>query len=82
MKKEIVYRHIEKDKKLTTFDYIMDYDGNWLFKKIDYYKLYDETKDEDIFIVKKRIELYQKIYILVFITILSLSVLLKIQGII
>ena len=82
MKKEIVYRHIEKDKKLTTFDYLMDYDGNWLFKKIDYDILYNVTKDENILLIKKRIELYQKIYILIFIAILTLSILFKIKGII
>jgi hypothetical protein len=80
MKKSIFYKHVDKKKRIINYDYLMDYDGNWLFKKINYDELYTETKDESIVDLKKKIRIYQIIYVSLFVTLMLLGVILKILA--
>ena len=38
-KKSIYYDYVDKSKKITLFDYFTDYDGDWLFRSINYDKI-------------------------------------------
>ncbi|KGO90625.1 hypothetical protein [Flavobacterium suncheonense] len=67
MKKSIIYKHVEIGKKITSWDYYNQFDGNWFFKEIDYDKLYETTNDEDILIKKRQIGAYKIISAALFI---------------
>lgn len=82
IKKSIFYKYIDKTKKLSNVDYLMDYDGNWLFKKINYEKLYEETNDDSLLDAKRRIRIYEIIYISLFITLMLLGIFFKVFAII
>ena len=78
IKKSIYYKYINKTKQLTSFDYLTDYDGNWLFKKIDFKKLTVEHNDSSLLLFERKIQNYQKIYIGLFIALLLLGIVVKI----
>ncbi|WP_444626620.1 hypothetical protein ACSLMH_11780 [Flavobacterium columnare] len=46
LKKEIFYNYICKEKKISNFDYLMDFDGNWLFKEIDMNDIPEDERNE------------------------------------
>ena len=46
VKKEIYYKYIDAARKMTSFDHIGKYDGNWLFKDIGFNKLLMENPDD------------------------------------
>ena len=81
MKKSIIYKHVETDKKITNWDYYNKYDGNWFFKEIDYDKLYETTNDVDILIKKKQIIIYKIVSVSLFFSMIIAMVIGKITGI-
>ena len=80
MKKAIFYKYVDKTKRISNYDYLMDYDGNWLFKEINFDELYKETKDDFIVDLKKKIRIYQIVYISLFIILMLLGITLKVLG--
>ena len=78
IKKSIYYKYINKTKQLTSFDYLIDYDGNWLFKKVDFKKLAVEHNDSSLLLFERKIQNYQKIYIGLFIALLLVGIVVKI----
>ena len=82
IKKSVYYKYIDKTKKLSNFDYIMDYDGNWLLKKIDFDSLYNENKDEYILGAKLKIKKFETICISILLTLFLLAIVAKVFKII
>ena len=82
IKKSVYYKYIAKTKKLSNFDYIMDYDGNWLLKKIDFDSLYNENKDEYILGAKLKIKKFETICISILLTLFLLAIVAKVFKII
>jgi hypothetical protein len=83
LKKQILYRFVNKDKKVTSFDYLMDFDGNLLFKKLDLNTLSVEEKNSSVLISKlKKIVFLKKILILFSILFFVFLVLMKISKIV
>ena len=80
MKKAIFYKYVDKMKRISNYDYLMDYDGNWLFKEINFDELYKETKDDFIVDLKKKIRIYQIVYISLFIILMLFGITLKVLG--
>lgn len=80
MKKSIIYKHVETNKKITDWDFYNKYDGNWFFKEIDYDKLYETTNDVDILIKKKQIKIYKIVSASLFFSIIMIMTIGKITG--
>ena len=80
MKKSIIYKHVETDKKITNWDYYNNFDGNWFFKEVDYDYLYEITNDVDILIKKKQIKIYKIISASLFFCIIIVMVIGKTIG--
>lgn len=81
-KKGLVYKYLEKDKKLTGFDYVTKYDGNWFFYEIDYESMLNENKSDTEFILseKKSIALFSRIVFFLFFSLLAFSTAFKLAG--
>ncbi|SDF70391.1 hypothetical protein [Chitinophaga filiformis] len=48
VKKSIYYGWIDKNKKITLFDYVGQYDGAWIFKSIDYNELLSANPNDSL----------------------------------
>jgi len=70
-KKSIYYQYIDKSKEITSFDYIQNFDGNWLFVFIDYAKLIKEYPTDTELISKViMIKTLNRLYKLTFVILL------------
>lgn len=56
LKKSIRFKYYQPKQQVRLFDYMQDFDGNWLFYKIDYDKLIREQPD-DVVDLKRKIAL-------------------------
>ncbi|MEN0007989.1 hypothetical protein [Flavobacterium nitrogenifigens] len=79
IKKSVVYKYLEKDKELTSFDYSMDYDGNWLFKKVDFESLFNKTKDPQVIAQQQRIKTFQKLSVVLSVIIVVVIIVFKLS---
>lgn len=81
LKKSVFYKYNDpKKNQLSNFDYLMDYNGNWLFKKIDFDKLYEKSNDEELSKIKQSIRFYETFFISTFILIMLFGIISKILG--
>ena len=81
LKKTIYYKY--NNKKITNFDYLMDYDGNWLFKNIEEEQFSDEIKKEYFFIEKiNRIKFFKKIFYIFLVLFFIFLILMKVLKIV
>ena len=79
-KKGLIYKYIEKTKQLTAFDYVGQYDGNWLFADIDYDQIICDNESESQYILseKKEITLLSRILICLIIFLVGFCSIFKI----
>lgn len=77
------YRYVDKTKKITSFDYLMDYDGSWLFKEINFEKIIIENiSDEKLLVLISKIKTFKKISMLLFIILIVFSIYMKIEKVV
>ncbi|SPE76149.1 hypothetical protein FLACOL_00127 [Flavobacterium columnare] len=83
LKKQIFYTYVNPEKKITNFDYLMDFDGNWLLKKINLNDIPQENRNDKFLLEKiKKIYLFKKALIfLLFLTVIFL-IIVKIMKIV
>ena len=82
-KKTLYYRYVDKTKKITSFDYLMDYDGSWLFKEINFEKIIKENiNDEKLLVLISKIKIFKKISMLLFIILIVFSIYMKIEKVV
>ncbi|MXN92278.1 hypothetical protein GR160_13695 [Flavobacterium sp. Sd200] len=82
-KKKLYYEYIDKTKKITLTDYVTKFDGNWLFKNINYKSLTEEHPDDEK--LKRNIKLIiatGKFSVVLAILSLLLMIYSKVEGII
>ncbi len=78
LKKEIYYKFIDQSKKITSFDELMDYDGNWLFKEIGYKELlFDNPEDQWLIKSVKSIKKLERASIYLVVIIVVFAVIMK-----
>jgi hypothetical protein len=58
-KKSIYYGWIDRSQKLTAFDYFNRFDGNWIFKTIDYASLLTGNPEDEL--LKRKIKQVRKL---------------------
>ena len=80
IKKKIYYKYIIKNEDLSLFDYLMDYDGSWFFKEINYNVIEKNERDEHYYILKRRVKVFYWVAIIAFITLFIFGTLMKILG--
>ncbi len=80
IKKKLYYKYIIKDKDLSLFDYLMDYDGSWFFKEIDYNVIEKKELEEYYYILKRRMKILHWVAIIAFITLFIFGTLMKFLG--
>lgn len=81
-KKSLFYRYIDKSKKITSFDYFTEFDGDWLFTEIDYKKIIQENESDKLYIISKQkeIKMLIRIFIFLFLLVFILMSKLKMDG--
>ena len=78
LKKEIYNKFIDQSKKMTSFDKLMDYDGNWLFKEIGYKELlFDNPEDQWLIKSVKSIKKLERASIFLVVIIVVFAVIMK-----
>ncbi len=72
-KKKMYYKYIDKSKDVSKFDYVQDFDGNWLIKKIEYKSLLIKySNDGDLKKYVNQIKFISNFTIFLFILLLAL----------
>lgn len=77
IKKKIYNEYILKRGPLSLFDYLMDYDGNWFFKEIDYHLVEQCHRDNQFYVLKKRVKLFFWITVITFVALLFFGAISK-----
>lgn len=83
LKKTLFYRYVDKTKKITSFDFLMDYDGSWLFKEIDFNTMVKENpNDEKLLGMISKINSFKKLTVLLFVVLIIFSVYMKVEKVV
>ncbi|MCO6147942.1 hypothetical protein [Flavobacterium sp. NRK1] len=78
LKKEIYYKFIDQSKMITSFDKLMDYDGNWLFKEIAYKELlFDNPENQWLIKYVKSIKKLERASIFLVAIIVVFAIIMK-----
>lgn len=83
LKKTLHYKYVDKTKKITSIDYLMDYDGSWLFKKINFETIIEENPgDQKLLEMISKIKAFKKIAVILFVILIIFSVYMKVEKIV